>query len=199
MPEDQPNADESRRFWREKLDEHEKSINTLLMGLSGGLLAFMAQYVKDSAVGLGDLERISAGVAIAGATLSLAIGAMRTWLRTELYGEELKWLALKEAEKTYEEIKNNEDKWAAAKAGRQALEKNPGVSNEDRAAAMGQAYADVYDLRGDAMKLQAETLLSITRKQRSARWIGWLSPVQIISFLLGALAVAAIVFWQLVA
>ena len=89
MTPEQKFAEERREFWRGKLDDHEKFINALLIGLAGGLLAFCADYVKDSANGFDMRNRILASIAVAGASLSLAIGAIRTWLHTRLYRFEL--------------------------------------------------------------------------------------------------------------
>jgi len=197
MPQEPKRQADPRQYWREKLDEHEKLINALLIGMAGGLLAFSADYVKDSVANFGMYERVLAGIAVASASLSLAIGACRTLLRTRLYGFELSSVDYREAKQIYDEIAQKEDEWAKAAA--EAIRQTPGLPDEARAQAVGKAVADVYDRRFDAMVLQIKALIAQAQQLRSVHMMDSLLFLQIGLFIAGALSIAFIVFRQLAA
>ena len=164
------------KSWRDKLDEHEKSINAMLLGLSGGLLAFAADYVFSAAALVSVADRVLAGVAVAGASVSIAVGALRFWLRTRMYENELAKLEQGE----YELLAKQIDKVAEAHDARieaganDLLQRMANESKDEISAALKEYYvanpdAQILGLRAklgeaDALikRLDAEAALSRT-------------------------------------
>jgi hypothetical protein len=194
----------SRESWLGKLDEHEKSINTMLMGLAGGLLAFTADYVKDLAAPVPVSVQALAGAAIVGAALSLTLGALRAWLRTVVYRFELARLNVELSQKFVAHLQKFEPALAALDEAnvRKLLNKLEGQSEDAELEALRAYYSEhphVLVRQLNALEQRIVALKEQHRHQRRIDLMNRLEPLQIILFLTGALCLAGLVFGKLVA
>jgi hypothetical protein len=97
-----------RAAWEDKLDQHEISLNSLLLGLSGALLAFGASYVKDGKP-MSTPEGYFVGAAIILSSLSLSIGLWRSWLRSSAYRARLEDLTYDDQRSLGQALQENEE------------------------------------------------------------------------------------------
>jgi hypothetical protein len=185
-----------RAAWEDKLDQHEISLNALLLGLSGALLAFGADYAKDVA-SIATLDRYCAGAAITLSSLSLSIGLWRSWLRSSAYGARLEVLTYDDQRSLGRTLQENEE--AILDRARQEIRSRPGLNDEQRAILIGEADAAVSDRMFEARIAQAEAARRHAAHDRRLRRMQLLLGPQIIAFVGGALALAAVVLRRLAA
>jgi hypothetical protein len=198
-----PAVEKARSYWREKLDAHATSLNTLMMSLAGGLLAFSAGYVKDADVALGSLDKFSLGTAVAGATISLVSGGLRVWLRARLYDFELSTLQYFEARALSAQIAEEMPQLEAALSARarELLRRLKDSSDEVKNTALDELYQnfDPGSLQSDAVIEQGKAVLAQLNEQKALRLMGRLAMPQVFGFLIGALGIAVVVFHKLCA
>ena len=197
-----PDNNQKENHWENKLDEQVKSVNAMLMGLSGGLLAFAANYVFGESVQLPALDRIFTAIAVIGASVSLCAGAARSWLRISLYNDECTKLELKR-NKTVEKKLNklHEEYDERIKSGADELLKSRReLSDEQLEKAMADYFLNNPDSEGLKSLLllhEGDLVLSRLELKNKLKIMESMEPLQFISFVVRACSIAILVLTKL--
>jgi len=185
-----------RAAWEDKLDQHEISLNSLLLGLSGALLAFGASYVKDGKP-MSTPEGYFVGAAIILSSLSLSIGLWRSWLRSSAYRARLEDLTYDDQRSLGQALQENEEA-ILERAGKEILSR-PGLNDEQRASLIGEASGAISNRMFDALIAQGEAVRRHAVHDSRVHRLQQLLAPQILAFVVGALALAAVVLRKLAA
>jgi hypothetical protein len=187
--------------WRDRLEEHEKSVNAMFLALAGGLLAFSTDQVKEPAL-LDPADRVLIAIAAVSAAASLAAGVGRSWLRGRLYRAKLAEFD----EKDYLALGEKLDKVAAAhdarieQGARELIAQTASASPSEREEALTRYYSENPDSERLKLKIllsRAEAVRGMLRGQIAFDRIARLGGVQLGTFLVGALSLAVLVFFRL--
>ena len=180
--------------WLLKIDENSKALDALLIALAGALIAFVADYVKDSS-SLDSTDRVLAAAGILLSALSLTFGLLRSWLRQYVYEGALAALKSGGSSEIYKSTAATEEQTVAKK--RAEILAKPGLTDAERAQQIGQITADIFDKRFDDFRALLANIVLQAKSTRRIEWMERLFGPQILTFALGALALAAIVLKKL--
>lgn len=188
--------------WEKRLDDHEKAVGSMLLALAGGLLAFSVEFGREELADLRGTELILVIASIVSGATSLVVGAWRTWLRTGVYMDKLAKRRGDDIQKlldTLEKISEAHDE-RIAEGAKRLLEELEGRPDEEVEQALGTYLSENPDAQDMALQLTmagAEQVLTRWTAQARQRLMRRLEPVQVSTFVMGALAISAVVLLRL--
>lgn len=193
--------DDKIEKWQEKQDEHEKSLNALIIGFSGALIAFIAGYIIDLTGALDRFVNISGIIAITSSSISIGIGILRSCLRSNLYKSKISNLNSKHNKIAINFINDNYDQYK--KQFYSEVEKIEKEVPIEKLEEILKKFYKKYHPSNLSLKKFDLQIQSLSDKIEKSEQIGKFKLVsflwiwQLISFLIGVFAIAGIVFYKL--